>query len=39
LGLSIVQEICRVQGWFVSLLPRTDGGLIARLSIPIAAQD
>jgi two-component system osmolarity sensor histidine kinase EnvZ len=39
LGLSIVQEICRVQGWFVSLLPRTDGGLIARLSIPMAAQD
>jgi two-component system osmolarity sensor histidine kinase EnvZ len=39
LGLSIVHEICRVQGWFVSLLPRPGGGLIARLSIPIAAQD
>jgi two-component system osmolarity sensor histidine kinase EnvZ len=39
LGLSIVQEICRTQGWFVSLLPRTGGGLIARLNLPIAAQD
>jgi len=39
LGLSIVHEICRVQGWFVSLLPRPGGGLIARLSLPIAAQD
>jgi two-component system osmolarity sensor histidine kinase EnvZ len=39
LGLAIVQEICRVQGWFVTLLPRPDGGLIARLSLPLAAQD
>ena len=39
LGLSIVQEICRVQGWFVSLLPRPDGGLIARLTLPVAVQD
>ena len=39
LGLSIVQEICRAQGWFVSLLPRTEGGLVARLILPLAAQD
>jgi two-component system osmolarity sensor histidine kinase EnvZ len=39
LGLAIVQEISHAQGWFISLLPRTDGGLIARLSIPIAAQN
>lgn len=39
LGLSIVQEICRVQGWFVSLLPRPGGGLIARLTLPVAVQD
>ena len=39
LGLSIVQEICRAQGWFVSLLPRAGGGLVARLSLPLAAQD
>lgn len=39
LGLAIVQEICRLQGWFVSLLPRPGGGLIARLSLPLAAQD
>lgn len=39
LGLSIVQEICRVQGWFITLSPRPDGGLIARLSMPIAAQN
>jgi two-component system osmolarity sensor histidine kinase EnvZ len=39
LGLTIVQEISRVQGWFVTLLPRPNGGLIARLSLPIAAQD
>jgi two-component system osmolarity sensor histidine kinase EnvZ len=39
LGLAIVQEICRVQGWFVTLLPRPGGGLIARLSLPLAAQD
>lgn len=38
LGLSIVQEICRVQGWFVSLLPRPGGGLIARLTLPVAVQ-
>lgn len=39
LGLSIVQEICRTQGWFVSLLPRPGGGLLARLSLPLAAQN
>lgn len=39
LGLSIVQEICRVQGWFVTLVPRPGGGLVARLSLPIAAQN
>lgn len=38
LGLSIVQEICRAQGWFVSLLPRAGGGLIARLTLPVAVQ-
>lgn len=38
LGLSIVQEICRAQGWFVTLMPRPGGGLIARLSMPLAAQ-
>ena len=38
LGLSIVQEICRVQGWFISLLPRPGGGLIARLNLPVAVQ-
>lgn len=38
LGLSIVQEICRVQGWFVSLMPRPGGGLIARLTLPVAVQ-
>lgn len=38
LGLSIVQEICRTQGWFVTLLPRPGGGLLARLTLPVAVQ-
>lgn len=38
LGLSIVQEICRAQGWRVALLPRPNGGLIARLSMPVVAS-
>ncbi|MHB8760281.1 MAG: sensor histidine kinase, partial [Thiobacillus sp.] len=38
LGLSIVQEICRTQGWFVTLMPRPGGGLIARLTLPVAVQ-
>lgn len=38
LGLSIVQEICRAQGWFVTLASRPGGGLIARIAMPVAAQ-
>lgn len=38
LGLTIVQEICRVQGWTIELAPRTEGGLIARLCMPGSAQ-
>lgn len=38
LGLTIVQEICRVQGWSITLTPRTGGGLLARLIMPLAAQ-
>lgn len=38
LGLTIVQEICRVQGWSISLAPRPGGGLLARLCMPLSAQ-
>ena len=34
LGLTIVQEICRVQGWTILLEPRDGGGLVARLCMP-----
>ncbi len=34
LGLSIVREICRAQGWSVDLKNRYGGGLIARVTIP-----
>lgn len=38
LGLTIIQEICRVQGWSISLAPRPGGGLVARLCMPLSAQ-
>lgn len=33
LGLTIVRDICRAQGWEITLLDRPEGGLIARLRL------
>lgn len=35
LGLAIVREICRSHGWSIELAGRPEGGLAARLSIPV----
>lgn len=35
LGLAIVREICRAHGWRIHLANRPDGGLRARLSLPL----
>lgn len=35
LGLAIVREICRAHGWRIELSNRPDGGLQARLSVPL----
>lgn len=36
LGLSIVREICRAHAWRIQLGNRPDGGLQARLSLPVS---
>ena len=36
LGLAIVREICRAHGWRIQLGNRPDGGLQARLSLPVS---
>lgn len=33
LGLAVVRQICRAQGWHAELLPRPGGGTVARLVI------
>lgn len=35
LGLAIARQLCDVHGWRIRLLPRTEGGLEARLDIPL----
>ena len=35
LGLSIVREICRVHAWRIELINRPEGGLQARLTLPV----
>jgi two-component system, OmpR family, osmolarity sensor histidine kinase EnvZ len=36
LGLAIVREICRAHGWRIEIANRPDGGLQARITLPIA---
>lgn len=38
LGLAIVRQIARAQGWEVRLSNRAGGGLVARLTMPLAAH-
>lgn len=33
LGLAVVRQLCRANGWQVQLLPRTEGGMVARVTV------